>query len=173
MILSEAKVREVIESQSTVLQFVRSRLVHGLLDDYVVADYITSENIPEITVDGEPERLSVDEFFDGHRHLMRIIPEEILSHFDEEIGNEYEKHTGFPYPFVLHFFDTFLVIEINPTTLETEFVVMAPMRPGEDDMMAALRVSIAITALVSSVANSSSQLPMCVRADEILEHLRV
>lgn len=79
------------------------------LADYRMANYVTSAQIFEIMLDGARCKAPASIFFRDKAGLLMTIE-----------GGEYNK------PFDVVLFDTFIVIEVAPGTLETEFLVLVP-----------------------------------------------
>jgi hypothetical protein len=144
-----------------------------LLDDYVVRDYVTNENIPEINLNGVQAKCPASSFFKGHQYLMPIDIQELLQHFDSQLVGEYHAQKRFPLEYTIHFFDTFIVAEIMPRSLRTEFVVVSPPNQGGDEILGGLMASTAVTALFSAISQDpGAQLALYVKLDELLEYFR-
>lgn len=79
------------------------------LSEYRMTNYVGSAQINEITLDGTRCKVSASNFFKDKAELLVTIE-----------GEEYNK------AFNVVLFDTFIVIEVAPYTLDTEFLVLVP-----------------------------------------------
>ena len=106
--------------------------VDGLLDGYVVSDYVTTEHIPEIKLNGNPAKESAR-------------------------------------------FDTFIAVEIEPDTLDTEYVVISPqIKNGNSSLeqrLEGVTAAISIISIYSSL-NPGGLVALHVKIGELLEYLR-
>lgn len=150
--------------------------VGNLLDDYVVSDYVTTDNIPEIKLNGNhPAKLDAQSFFDKHQYLMPIEIGDTLKKFD--FVNEYREQQVFPFEFIVHVFDTFIVIEIMPSSLKTEFVLLSPPNKTGDDVLGGIVGGLVAATSVAAIFYAISKEPraevgLYIKFGQLLEYLR-
>lgn len=150
--------------------------VGNLLDDYVVSDYVTTDNIPEIKLNGNhPAKLDAQSFYDKHQYLMPIEIGDTLKKFD--FVNEYREQQVFPFEFIVHVFNTFIVIEIKPYSLNTEFVLLSPVHKYGNDGLEAILAGLMAAASVTGIFYAISKEPraevgLYIKIGQLLEYLR-
>jgi hypothetical protein len=79
------------------------------LGDYRLASYVKSSQIEDVSVDGTRCKAPASVFFKDKASLLLTVD-----------GKKYKK------PFNVILFDSFIVIEIAPHSLETKFLVLVP-----------------------------------------------
>lgn len=150
-----------------------SSTIGDLLDDYVVSDYVTTEHIPEIICDGNSAKESARRFFKKYRYIAKLDISAILIKYD--FSSQYQLFKKFPHEFSVNFFDTFIVVEIEPNTLDTEYVVISPqIKNGNnslDQRLEGVTAAISITSIYSSL-NPGGLVALHVKIGELLEYLR-
>lgn len=147
--------------------------VDGLLDGYVVSDYVTTKHIPEIKLNGNPAKESARFFFKKYRYIAKLDISNTLIKYD--FGSQYQLIKKFPYEFSVSFFDTFIAVEIEPDTLDTEYVVISPqIKNGNSSLeqrLEGVTAAISIISIYSSL-NPGGLVALHVKIGELLEYLR-
>lgn len=171
MILGHELILDAITKKRPVGKLFKSA-VRTSLDDYFVSDYVTTDNIPKIILDGNPAKLDPRSFFEKHQYRMPIKIDGILKKFNYVKG--YQTQKKFAFDFVAHFFDTFIVIEIMPNSLEAEFIVLSPPNKFDDDNFAeGLMASTSIMAFLHGLTGEpGAQVALYMKVDQLLEYLR-
>ncbi len=73
----------------------------------------------------------------------------------------------------MQFFDTFIVIEILPYTLETEFLIITPSVIENSELFTAMESSATITSLFTALSSDPvAKLGLYLAIDHLLEYLR-
>ncbi len=105
--LRQDKLDEAIRRRRMVRRLIGPRA--RFLADYRVSNYVTPAQIYEVTLDGARSKAPAPIFFSDKAGLLMTIE-----------GSQYDK------PFDVVLFDTFVVIEVAPRTLQTQFLVLVP-----------------------------------------------
>lgn len=174
MILDNDLLMDSISNQKLIGKLIMSS-VGKLLDDYKVNDYVSTDKIPEIKLDGTLMKSPASSFFERYQYITSFEIDEILSLVPSEFANEFKAHKRFPFPHTVHFFDTFIVSEIMPYSLETEFLIISPDNKESEglDFISGMFSGGAITALFSAIARDpGAQLALYIKIDQLLEYLR-
>lgn len=105
--LRRQKLEKATRGRKTVKELIGAKA--RFLADYRMTNYVPSAQINDITHDGVRCKTPASVFFRDKAGLLIAIA-----------GDECNK------PFDVILFDTFIVIEVAPRTLETEFLVLVP-----------------------------------------------
>jgi hypothetical protein len=153
----------------------RTDLIRGSLDDFIVSDYVTTENIPQINLNGIDVKAVPSIFFKDCQYLTSIDINEILEGTNDDFVTAYKDERIFPYDFSIHFFDAFIVVDIFPRSMKTEFLVVAPLRKkiGIAQIMPGMAASIAMTSIFSTISSDPmAQVALYMKLDKLSEYLR-
>jgi len=172
MILKSELVQKAVSKQRPIGRLFKS-VAGELLDDYKVSDYITSERIPEAKLVGMSVKRSAEFYFENHRLIMSLRIDDLLKYYDANFVKEYHAQKRFPHNFFVHFFDTFVVTEILPYSLHTEFLIIAPIVSDDNDIIGGTMAGIAVVSLCHGITEvPNSQISLYVTVDQLLEYLR-
>lgn len=129
------------------------------LADYRLANYVTSNQIGEIALDGVRCKAPASTFFRDKAELLLTIE-----------GGEHNQ------PFDVLLFDTFLVIEMAPRTLETRYLVLVPNFENKSGSYVVggtfgPLASASVTDTVSAVNQSAGHANLLAEAGNVLASL--
>ena len=146
-----------------------------MLDNYIVSDYICADRISEMKIGGSIAKCPASSFFDKNEYLLQVDvdTELFLKDIDHSVVNKFKSQKIFPHEHILHVFDTFLVVEINPNSNAKEFLAISPKSSkNESNVLGGVLSGGAITELLSIVAsNASAMLALHIIVDHLLEYL--
>ncbi|SDG83306.1 hypothetical protein [Nitrosomonas sp. Nm132] len=172
MFLTHELINDAITKKIPIKKLFNSS-IDKLLDNYVVSDYVIADHIPEIILNGGPAKESARFFFEKYRFLAKFDISNILVKYD--FVSQYDVHKKFPYEFLINFFDTFIVVEIAPSTLHTEYVLISPNNKSGDNSLGqvldGLTAATSIMALFSNL-NPGAQVALHIKIGQLLEYLR-
>jgi len=172
MILNRELLNDAIGKKRPIRKLFKTD-TGNLLDDYVVGDYVTTDKIPALERDGNGAKVSASSFFEEHQHLMRFEVDDILKTFDAGFVKDYHKQKRFPFEYTINFFDTFIVAEIMPSSLTTEFVVISPLNGGQTELMNDVTAFTVVTTLCTATSREHGlQLALYINVDQLLEYFR-
>ncbi len=176
MILRGRVVYDAITKKHRIKNMIDSR-GNLLLDDFLVVDYVTSENIPTTMLGDKKVAVRPDVFFHRYQYIAEVNINSTLGArgMSQDLLQAYDKEKIFPHEFSVHFFNTFLVVEIIPVSERSEFLVLAPQKPKKGDVenMAGLMASMTVTGIFSSISsNPELQVTLGMKIDKLLAFLR-
>lgn len=144
------------------------------LDDFYVSDYADSDVIPHVKAKGFDSKQSIQEFFHEHRHLSCIDIESICSKLHSSQSAEVKSLRQFPLNYLVHTFDTFIGVEIEPGTMNTEYLILSPFNENPSGLasMDGMTDAIAVTGLYSALSgNSMGEASFFLYIDQLLNYL--
>jgi hypothetical protein len=174
MILDNGLVYDAIVKKRPLSKLFNSN-VEELLDDYVVQDYVTSENIPDVEINGHPGKTPVSVFYEKYRYLMEAEINDALKRYGYE--SAYARQVHFPYKFKVHLFDTFLAVVITlRDSNNTEFLVLSPQQPPGDDPLAealsGMTAALTLIPLFKAVSEDpGARVALYIKVGQLLDYL--
>ncbi len=128
------------------------------LGDYRVANHVKADQVEDVTLDGVRCKAPASRFFRDKAKLLTMID-----------GSRHGK------AFNVVFFDTFMVIEMAPGTLNTSFLVLVPnfeTKTGSYVLNEALSLeSTSVLDTLDVIRQSRGQTALLVEVEEILAAL--
>lgn len=174
MILDGGLVYDAIVKKKPLSKLFKTN-VEQLLNDYVVQDYVTSEKIPDITINGHPGKMPVSVFYEKYRYLMEVEIDDVLERYGYE--SQYARQVHFPYKFKVHFFDTFLAVVITlRDSNNTEFLVLSPQQsPGDDplaEVLSGMTAAFTLIPLFKAVSEDpGTRVALYIKVGQLLDYL--
>lgn len=162
MILDHGMIYSAITNRTSLKELFKGSGM-GSFSDYIIKDYVMTEHIPAVHVNGsetKTAKLLPADFYPQHQYFSSLDLHNILINY--RYHGEYSKRKKFKQEFLIHFFDTFILIELIPGSLETEFLMLAPdIEVGDDQLQDRLMGMLAASS-VSSLYLSISPDPSAI-----------
>ncbi len=174
MILRGRVVYDAITKRRRIKNIIDSK-GNLLLDDFFVIDYVTNENLPKTMLGDKKITVRPDVFFYRYQYVAEININSTLRGASQDLLRAYDEDKTFPYEFSVHFFNTFLIVEIMPVSSDSEFLVLAPhkMEEGVVEEMAGVMASMVVGGIFSEVSSDSElQVTLSVKVDRLLSFFK-
>ncbi len=98
MLLKHSLIMKAITKKQPIKNVFNSPLTK-LLWTYSISDYITTDHIPEITINGSPAKQIAQVFFEEHQNFSNINIDELLIQLDDKRYNQaFKTEKRFPEP---------------------------------------------------------------------------
>jgi hypothetical protein len=146
----------------------------NLLSEYKVSNFIGSEQIPRLNMRGVNAKIPAAMFFKDYRFLYCYETGELSDYLPSEMIELYNDERKFQMSYDVSFFDTFLVIDVYPRTIDSEFIVLTPcVGDGLGDVFDGMLAKSHVVGLFSSMsANANLKVSFLLEVDQVLECFR-
>lgn len=155
--LQQQRLDQAISNRRMVSELIGTSA--HFLADYRLANYVKPEQINEVSLDGVPCKAPAATFFKDKAELLLAVE-----------GTDYDQ------PIDVALFDTFIVIEVEPRTLITRYLVLIPNfenKSGSYVVGATVGplASASVIDTVSAVQQAKGQADLLVEAAHLLASL--